>query len=137
MKKVTIGICICLFFILLLLIASLVMTRFIWLRLRKNLVPYIYLPLLLATALVVRAYDDINAIIKFEYGKTSFVSECGIYIVSALPNSFVALALALNLAMWLDFVFSSYYSIQRRFLSLSFPWLYSPTSSARILCKNR
>ena len=79
------------------------------------MVPYLYLPLLLIAALINRAYDDTNAIVKIELGKSSFASNCTQSIVVNLPNVFIALALSLNLAMWLDFVFSSLYSIQRKF----------------------
>ena len=112
MKKVTIGICICLFFILLLLIASLLTLRKVCVSLRSNRAPYMYLPIFLSAALASRFYNDFDTVFLVEYDMTSYYSACWVQIVQALPNLFVALALYLNLAMWLDFVACSYYSVK-------------------------
>ena len=111
MKKYSITTCVCTAFTLLLLVISALTFRFVLRTVPRNLIPYIYLPLLIFCALFLRAYADLDFVFYFELGKTSIESDCVYYVVSYLPCMFNGLALALNLTMWLDFVFCSFYSV--------------------------
>ena len=115
MKKVTIGICLCLFIILHILIACLLIIRKICLKLPQNLFPFACIPLLVTAALIARTYDNIDGIVDYEFGNSSFDSHCAEELTSAIPNIFVALAMYLNLVLWLNFVLASYYDVQQRF----------------------
>ena len=114
MKKVTIGICLCLFIILLILIASLQILHRICRRLPNNLVPFAIVPMLIVAALIVRTYDNIDGIMVYEHGRTSYVSYCSQDLTSGLPNLFVALALYINLFLWINFVLASAYDAQQK-----------------------
>ena len=116
MKKVTIAICVCLFFILIILIASILMIRSIRVRLPNNLVPFIYIPLSFICALLFRAYDDADGAIALEYHRSSYTSTCAQKIMQDMSNLFVVLGLSVNLAMWIDYVFCSLYSSLDQFM---------------------
>ena len=71
--------------------------------------------LFIAAALITNVYDDLDTIVLLEYNKTSYVSLCMVDMVRALSHLFVMLSFYMNLAMWIDFVFCSLYSVQLNF----------------------
>ena len=115
MERYSIALCVTQTFIFLMMFLCLWMIYYIRLHVRKNLAPYIYFPILFFVSFFLLAYTDIDFIIDTELGTTSIESDCVFYTLTYIPYMLDGLALSLNLAMWLDFVFCSHYSVKSEF----------------------
>ena len=107
MKKVTIGICLCLFLIFVLIACTAFMIIKVGCKLKRSACSLVVLPLFVLASLLSRSYHHIDALVFYVSGDAWLTSRCEYAFVSGLPSWLEMIALCINLAIWVNFVLSS------------------------------